>query len=216
LKLEALAAANEAGFGFETIGLAITQAEPMPARQTEFTPASEDDDRTERCAVLIDALRQRLGPQSVRCFEPVESHIPERAEILPPLNGEASAWPAMEQPRPLLLLPRAEPAKVTALVPDGPPRRFYWRGETHEVTGAEGPERIAGEWWRQMPLPARPRESGDPDLDSRFRGNERKNVLTRDYYLVEDRCGHRFWLYREGIYGRETAQANWFVHGLFA
>jgi protein ImuB len=53
-------------------------------------------------------------------------------------------------------------------------------------------------------------------LDSRFRGNERKNVLTRDYYLVEDRCGHRFWLYREGIYGRETAQANWFVHGLFA
>jgi protein ImuB len=216
LKLEALAAANEAGFGFETIGLAITQAEPMPARQTEFTPASEDDDRTERCAVLIDALRQRLGPQSVRCFEPVESHIPERAEILPPLNGEASAWPAMEQPRPLLLLPRAEPAKVTALVPDGPPRRFYWRGETHEITGAEGPERIAGEWWRQMPLPARPRESGDPDLDSRFRGDERKNVLTRDYYLVEDRCGHRFWLYREGIYGRETAQANWFVHGLFA
>jgi protein ImuB len=193
LKLEALAAACEAGFGFETIGLAITQAEPMPARQTEFTPAGEDDDRTERCATLIDALRQRLGPQSVRRFEPVASHIPERAEILPPLNGEASAWPAAEQPRPLLLLPRAELAKVTALVPDGPPRRFYWRGETHEVTGAEGPERIAGEWWRH-----------------------RMYEPTRDYYLVEDSGGHRFWLYREGIYGRETAQARWFVHGLFA
>jgi protein ImuB len=193
LKLEALAAGREAGFGFETIGVAITQAEPMPARQTEFTAVGEDDDRTERCAALIDALRQRLGQQSVRRFEPVASHIPERAEILPPLNDEASAWPAAERPRPLLLLPHAEPAEVTALVPDGPPRRFYWRGETHEVTGAEGPERIAGEWWRQ-----------------------RMHEPTRDYYLVEDSVGQRFWLYREGIYGRETPQARWFVHGLFA
>jgi protein ImuB len=196
LKLEALAATQEAGFGFETIGLAVTQADPMPARQTEFTPASEDDDRAERCAALIDALRQRLGPQSVRRFEPVESHIPERAEILPQLNGEplpATPWPAMEQQRPLLVLPRAELAKVTALVPDGPPRRFYWRGETHDVTGSEGPERIAGEWWRH-----------------------RMYEPTRDYYVVEDTEGQRFWLYREGIYGRETADARWFVQGLFA
>jgi protein ImuB len=196
LKLEALAATQEAGFGFETIGLAVTQADPMPARQTEFTPAGEDGDRAERCAALIDALRQRLGPQSVRRFEPVESHIPERAEILPPLNGEplpATPWPAMEQQRPLLVLPRAELAKVTALVPDGPPRRFYWRGETHDVTGSEGPERIAGEWWRH-----------------------RMYEPTRDYYVVEDTEGQRFWLYREGIYGRETADARWFVQGLFA
>jgi len=40
--------------------------------------------------------------------------------------------------------------------------------------------------------------------------------LTRDYYLVEDGEGHRFWLYREGLYGRETAAARWFLHGLFA
>ena len=25
-----------------------------------------------------------------------------------------------------------------------------------------------------------------------------------------------FWLYREGLYERETAQPRWFVHGLFA
>ena len=193
LKLEALAAANEAGFGFETIGLAITQAEPMPAQQTEFTPAGEDDDRTERCAALIDALRQRLGPQSVRRFEPVASHIPERAEILPPLNGEASAWPAMEQPRPLLLLPRAEPAKVTALVPDGPPRRFYWRGVTHEVKGAQGPERIAGEWWRAPP-PHPPPLAGE--------GKEGARRAITIWSRI--RGGQRFWLYREGIYGRET------------
>jgi protein ImuB len=195
LKLEALAATCDAGFGFEAIGLAVTCAEPMPARQTELTSVTEDGNRTERCASLIDALRQRLGPHSVRRFEPVASHLPERAEVLPPIEGEATAWPEPEQkPRPLLLLPHAEPAEdVTALVPDGPPRRFSWRGVTYDVTGAQGPERIAGEWWRH-----------------------REPKPTRDYYLVEDSAGHRFWLFREGLYGRETAQAQWFVHGLFA
>jgi protein ImuB len=193
LKLEALTGMYDAGFGFEALGLAVTCAEPMPARQTEFTATAENSFNSERCAALIDALRQRLGPQSVHGFKPIASHLPERAEILPPLNGETSAWPAAEQPRPLLLLPRAELAKATALVPDGPPRRFFWRGETHEITGAEGPERIAGEWWRH-----------------------RMYEPTRDYYLVENAGGQRFWLYREGIYGRETAQARWFVHGLFA
>jgi len=198
LKLEALAAACDAGFGFDAIGLAVTCAEPMPARQTEFTSATEDGNRTERCAALIDALRQRLGQASVRRFEPVASHLPERAEVLPPIDGEASAWPEPEQkPRPLLLLPHAEPAEdVTALVPDGPPRRFSWRGVTYDVTGAQGPERIAGEWWRHR--------------------KQNQHALTRDYYLVEDAGGHRFWLFREGLYGRETAAAQWFVHGLFA
>ena len=205
LKLEALAATCDAGFGFEAIGLAVTCAEPMPARQTELTSASEDGDRTERCASLIDALRQRLGPHSVRRFEPVASHLPERAEVLPPIDGEAPAWPEPEQkPRPLLLLPHAEPAEdVTALVPDGPPRRFSWRGVTYDVTGAQGPERIGAEWWRapSLPLP---------------RKRARAGSATRDYYLVEDSAGHRFWLFREGLYGRETTAARWFVHGLFA
>ena len=53
-------------------------------------------------------------------------------------------------------------------------------------------------------------------LDPRLRGDERQNAPTRDYYLVEDAVGHRFWLYREGLYERETAAARWFVHGLFA
>ena len=108
-------------------------------------------DRAERCAALIDALRQRLGPPRVRRFEPVASHLPERAEVLPPIDGETSPWPEPEQPRPLLLLPHAEPTEVTALVPDGPPRRFCWRGVTYDVAAAQGPERIGTEWWRAPP-----------------------------------------------------------------
>jgi protein ImuB len=201
LKLEALAAMQDMGFGFEAVGLAVTRAERMTAQQTEFT-AGEDGDRAERCAALIDALRQRLGPASVRRFEPVASHIPEQAEVLAPATVETTAWPAAEgKLRPLLLLPQAEPADVTALVPEGPPRRFCWRGVTYSVTGAQGPERIGAEWWREPPHTC---------------ASGRQPALTRDYFIVEDTGGHRFWLFREGLYGRETAAARWFVHGLFA
>jgi protein ImuB len=227
LKLEKLAAAEDAGFGFEAVGLAVTRAERVAARQDELIA---DDagatDSAERCAVLVDTLRQRLGPHSVRSFEPVASHLPERAEMLQPVAAETTAaWPQPEQKtRPLLILPRAEPTEVIALIPDGPPRRFRWRGVTHEVTGAQGPERIAAEWWwlGTSPAHSRPRSgsgvnsSGNPELGPRLRGDERREVPTRDYYLVEDSGGHRFWLYREGLYERETAAARWFVHGLFA
>ena len=67
---------------------------------------------------------------------------------------------------------------MVALIPDGPPRQFRWRGVLHQVAGAQGPERIAPEWWR------------------------RTAEATRDYYVVEDTAGRRFWLYRAGLYGR--------------
>jgi protein ImuB len=201
LKLEARAVLEDCnlGFGFEAIGLAVTCAEPMPARQTEWTSPGQGD-QTERCAALIDALRQRLGPRCVRQFEPVASHLPERAEVLASITVEAPGWLQPEQPRPLMLLPHAEPTQVTALVPDGPPRRFCWRGVNYDVEKAQGPERIGAEWWRE-PTPFVEGKGGGP---------------TRDYYLVEDCGGRRFWLYREGLYGRETAAARWFVQGLFA
>jgi protein ImuB len=55
------------------------------------------------------------------------------------------------------------------------------------VLHAEGPERIAMEWWR----------------------DNAGNALTRDYFRVESREGVRVWLYREGV-------SRWFVHGVFA
>ena len=99
-------------------------------------------DRAERCAALIDTLRQRLGPHSVRRFAPSPATFPNAPKLLPPVDGEASAsWPEPSngKARPLLFLPRAEPAEVTALVPDGPPRRFCWRGVTYDVAGAARP-----------------------------------------------------------------------------
>ena len=68
---------------------------------------------------------------------------------------------------------------------------------THQVARAEGPERIAMEWWR----------------------DDRGNKLTRDYFRVESQSGLRAWLYREGLFEREIeppAQPQWYLHGLFA
>jgi protein ImuB len=102
--------------------------------------------------------------------------------------------------RPLRLFEKPEPIKVPfAMVPDGPPHHFTWRRATHAVVRVEGPERIAMEWWKQN-----------------------DEVLTRDYFRVEDEAGLRFWIYRDGLYGSELvneegkpAPSNWFVHGLF-
>jgi protein ImuB len=100
--------------------------------------------------------------------------------------------------RPLLLFDPPQQVEVIAAVPDGPPRRFRWRGEAHNIVRQEGPERIAPEWWRR-----REGHAGNPGL-------------SRDYYRVEDEAGHRFWLFRHGLYERETGESRWYVHGLFA
>jgi protein ImuB len=188
LKLERITEAVEFGFGFETLGLAATIVEPIEPTQTALAPAT-DGHNAEDGAALVDRLQQRLGPRSVRRLAPVASHLPERAEMA--VADAMAAWPVPQATRPLFLLSNAEPADVLALVPEGPPQRFRWRGVIHDVAHAQGPERIASEWWR----------SSQP---------------TRDYYLVEDDGGRRFWLYREGLYERETKAPRWFVQGLFA
>ena len=192
---KALPEAIDAGFGFEAVSLDVTLAERMDPTQSGFAGVGDDSERAARCAALIDGLRQRLGPRSVRRLAPRESHLPEKAEACHDASDAPSCWerPASARLRPPLLLRRAEPAQVVALMPEGAPRRFRWRGETHGVALAQGPERIAAEWWR-----------------------EREPQPTRDYYLVENEEGRRFWLYREGLYGRETASPRWFVHGFFA
>ena len=82
---------------------------------------------------------------------------------------------------------------MTAEVPDGPPLRLRWRRVLVRVVAAEGPERIAPEWWRPSP-----------------------DMRERDYFRIEDETGRRLWVFREGLYGATGPPPRWFVHGLFA
>ena len=87
---------------------------------------------------------------------------------------------------------RPEPIEALAEIPDGPPLKFRWRRVYHEITRAEGPERIEPEWWR---------------ADTR--------TAARDYYCVEDAKGRRFWVFRQGFYDAGV-HPRWYLHGLFA
>lgn len=199
------------GFGIDVVELCARRTESLAGRQTALMAREEVD--SEDLARLTDRLIVRLGQKSVTTARRRESHLPERAAgwraDLPPSvtplgvaeqapaalarragTGDLKPEPAPDPNRPLLILARAEPAEAVAEIPDGPPRSFVWRRVHHQVSRAEGPERLAPEWWRDQ-LSAR----------------------TRDYFRVETREGRRFWLYREGLYGLETSQPAWYVHG---
>jgi protein ImuB len=159
---------------------------------------------------LIDRLQAKLGEAAVRRPQFRESWIPERSEVWVAATPEApDAAIATDRPRPILLLERPEPIQTLAGIPDSPPAHFTWRRVPRRVVKAEGPERLSAEWWR-----------ADPQAPRAAR--------TRDYYRVEDDQGRRYWLFREGLYGREDIRIDaesgkeqdhpptWWMHGVFA
>ena len=206
-RLDALNDPLDPGFGFDLIRLSAGRTEIVVQQQRDLDAHVHDSDEL---SALIDRIAARIGGKRVVVYLPQDTHIPERAVLACPAQHHLTAamqaeWPARvesEPPlRPLRLFEKPEPIKVPfATVPDGPPHHFTWRRVEHQVVRVEGPERIAMEWWKQ---------DGE--------------VLTRDYFRIEDEQGLRFWVYRDGLYGTELSDAegkpvaaNWFVHGLFA
>jgi protein ImuB len=178
--------------GIEIMQLRALEAEAVAPDQLGF----DRDDANDPAAPLIDRLANRLGSGNVQRLVPVASHVPERAQRrMPALAAplKPGGWPA-GRPRPIRLLDYPDPIEVMAPVPDDPPLSFRWNRVLHRVRHAEGPERIAAEWWLD---PVAAGEAG-----------------TRDYYRVEDEEGRRFWLYRRGLY-RAEGEPRWFLHGFF-
>jgi len=196
-RLTAIGDACDPGFGYDLIRLSALTTEQVDPTQTGLA----GNDRSAELAHLIDRLSARFGSRRVTRLLPCDTHIPEYAVVAIPAQAVRVGFiPArveqdtLNQARPLRLFAQPEPVEAVAEVPDGPPARFRWRHILHEVVAAEGPERIAMEWWH----------------------NAEGAALTRDYFRVESRQGARAWLYREGLYQRETGSPRWFLHGLFA
>lgn len=181
-------------FGADAFSLHAHAAGRLTHAQTDIANGAGNGDIDQ----LVDRLRARLGRDAVIQLDRRESHIPERAVVARRVGakqgrGPSSTLPA--SPRPLLLLPRPEPIRAIAEVPDYPPHRFQWRKVTYSVVRAEGPERVTAEWWREKP-------QGD--------------YRTRDYFRVEDPTGARFWIYRLGLLERHEGPVQWYLHGIFA
>lgn len=203
-KLKVFAETYDVGFGVDQLVLSAFECEPIEKNQTNLTGKTESDRET-ALQTLLDRYSNRFGPKSVGRFIPQASYIPERSERLVPVADVpkfAPNWDAfLEQlqgdnhlGRPIALLPHPEPITAIAEVPDGPPVVFEWRRLKHRIMCAEGPERIAPEWWARRAKDVEP---------------------TRDYYRVEDDEGYRYWLYRQGLYERGE-NPHWFMHGFFA
>ena len=177
------------GLGVDAVRLVVPFAEPLGFTQTANLAAEPEAD----VASLVDRLANRLGTDRVWRAAPVESDVPERSVCrVPALVPSGLGWP--EWPRPARLLHPPQPVDTVSALPDQPPAAFTWRRHRHRVRRADGPERIAGEWWRR-----------DAEL-----------LAVRDYWQVEDDGGRRFWLYRRGD-GQDagTGDLRWFVHGVF-
>ncbi|WP_459665604.1 Y-family DNA polymerase [Novosphingobium sp. 11B] len=197
-RIDTLSDPLDPGFGFDAITLAVLHADHLPSRQILLESGKEEN--ADNVSALVDQLSVRLGEDSVRRLIPRDRHLPEKAQALvPALRLRGAPWPEPEDmpPRPLLLLDPPQPVEVIAGVPDSPPQRFRWKGRLHDVTLAEGPERIGAEWWLK-------------------RGGHMPGAAgeTRDYYRIEDGAGRRYWIFRHGLFS-EKPDPRWYLHGLF-
>lgn len=197
LKLDTLADPVDPGFGFDAFRLAALQTDPLTDRQITLDGKAEADADV---TALVDRLVVRLGRANVQRFVSRNSHDPRHSAVRVPAGSDVPhpPWPEPEAgnppARPLTLFTPPQRIEAVAEVPDGPPLRFRWRRVVHVVARAEGPERIAPEWWLA----------------------ENNAPATRDYYRIEDAKGHRFWIFREGLFEDFQERPRWFLHGLFA
>jgi protein ImuB len=200
-RLSVLRDGLDAGFGFELLRLNVLLSEAFDDAQP--TLAREEDDG-EDLTRFLDQVAARLGERALRLPVSLGSHWPERAalhvpvtdalkSLATPSSSTRDAARSARGPRPLRLLDRPEEVEVMSAVPDGPPASFRWRRVQRRILRADGPERLAPEWW----------------VDG-------EDAPPRDYFRIEDTEGQRFWLYREGLYERRTVTPTWFLQGFFA
>jgi len=175
--------------GFELFVLEAPHTEEVTASQEALWEANFQNDT--RVAELLDRIASRIGTGGVKRYLPVERHWPEHSVRPATSLQETTTVPwQMDLPRPIYLLPQPEAIEATVRLPDYPPLLFRYKGAVHTIVKADGPERIEQEWWLQ---------SGQ----------------YRDYYIVEDEKGARFWLFRSGPYDAEN-RPKWYLHGFFA
>jgi len=178
----------EPGLGIELFVLEAPRVEDMETVQEQIWAVDRGLADT-ALAELLDRVAGKVGAEAIKRYLPADHYWPERSvKVAASLIEEpTAAWP--EQIRPIRLLNEPECIEVMALVPDNPPKTFVYKGKRHNIIKADGPERIGREWWQ---------DKGEH----------------RDYFVVEDSEGQRYWVFRSGHY--DGGDARWYLHGYFA
>jgi protein ImuB len=178
----------EPALGIEIFTLDVSTVEELHSEQEKlWTKVSGL--QNSKLAELLDRITNRIGKNSVHRYLPDEHYWPERSvkQSASLTETTTTEWRS-DKPRPVQILNKPEPIQVTAPIPDYPPMLFRYKNKLHKIKKADGPERIEREWW----------------LD---------DGPHRDYYIVEDEDGNRYWLFRSGHYANKNCE--WFIHGFF-
>ena len=186
----------DAGFGIDMFRIEALRTEPLHDKQSSghLDAAHAAAGRITRDTALEDLISRigaRIGMEAITRHHPGNSHIPEKAaqELAAAWSEPAPCWSRPAAPRPLLLW---RPEAMIAPDTPQPPARFRWRRRDLALSCAQGPERIAPEWWLD-----------EPDWRSG----------TRDYWIATTTCGARLWLF----FAHGAAMSRgWFCHGSFA
>ena len=189
----------DAGFGIDMLRLVAVRTEPLVLRQSVGHLAAADAVAARLAGNtalddLIGRLGARIGMDAITRRHPADSHIPEKSALTLAAawsDPHAGQWPAPPRPRPVLLWP---PEPVFGPAALRPPASFRWRGRDHVTLRAEGPERIAPEWWLDDPA---------------WRAGQ------RDYWRVTTDRGEALWLFVTRGHPAAAQPGDWFCHGSF-
>ncbi|GAA4092809.1 DNA polymerase Y family protein [Mucilaginibacter panaciglaebae] len=181
----------EPKLGIELFTLEAPKVEDTDTEQEILWTADSCGLEDGSLADLLDRLANKIGAKNIRRYLPQERYWPEHSiKLAMSLKDKPGTTWRMDRPRPSLLLPRPERIEAAYLTPDNPPMWFIYKGERHTIKKADDAERIESEWWL----------------------NEGPH---RDYYVVEDEKGRRYWLFRSGHFeGKDRPE--WYIHGFFA
>lgn len=152
----------------------------LSERQTSLFETNESQAR--EWSSLLDRLSQRLGDDAI--LQPVfhPDPLPEVAcawqpcltDVTRPMTEDARyQLPSLlGRCRPSRLLKTPQLLQVISSIPDGPPRRVFYREQAVDIQYYWGPERIESGWWRMKDI-------------------------KRDYYRIELESGQHWWIFRD-------------------
>ena len=186
--------------GVDVITLEATKVDIYQPLQPDLI--SQSDRINSEISVLVDRLVNRFGSSSVIRRSLQESYSPERSETTFPVSSNlhyskitqsiGSSFKNTLTVRPLYLLQRPEYIEPLTECNRPLPFQFRWRHTLVNVRRANGPERIAPEWWL---------------VEDYYK--------TRDYFRIEDSDGRRYWLFKERM-KQSKKKPSWYLHGLFS
>ena len=184
----------------DVITLEATKVDTYYPPQTDLI--SQSDQVNSAISVLVDRLVNRFGSRAINRQSLKESYSPERSETILPISSNLNYSKITQSARhsfnntltvrPLCLLQKPEYIEPLTKRNHPLPFQFRWRHTLLKVRRANGPERIAPEWWI---------------IEDHHK--------TRDYFRIEDSDGRRYWIFRELV--RQSGQnPSWYLHGLFS